>query len=137
MVYCIDNSFSASFIFPDEQDAKVVAFFRNLNPEDTLIVPHIWWYELANVLRTGVKRNRLTAAEANEALENLLVYNFTTDSARGGPYAKRVLSLALANDLSAYDAAYLELALRRGAILGTLDDGLIRAAASTGVPLAI
>jgi predicted nucleic acid-binding protein len=56
-----------------------------------------------------------------------------TDLESGGPYATTLLRLAHDYDITAYDAAYLELAIRKGAVLGTLDQGLKAAALKHGV----
>jgi predicted nucleic acid-binding protein len=61
----------------------------------------------------------------------------TTDASLGELYTKKVLELAQEYDLSAYDAAYLELAMRKRAILGTLDKNLRRASALAKIPAII
>jgi predicted nucleic acid-binding protein len=131
----MDNSFCAAHILPDEEVDYVTAFFTEYqnNGDDEIIVPHLFWYEMSNILKTSFKRKRISADDADSAFDKLNAYDFTTDSALGSDYAKTLLALAKRYDLSAYDAAYLELAIRKQAKLATLDDALKAAAEKAGV----
>jgi predicted nucleic acid-binding protein len=131
----MDNSFCTAHILPDEDVDYVTAFFAKYqnNGNDELIVPHLFWYEISNILKTSIKRKRISVEDANNAFVQLNCYNFITDSALGTDYSKNLLMLAKQYDLSAYDAAYLELAIRKQAKLATLDDALKTAAEKAGV----
>lgn len=95
-------------------------------------VPDVWHYEVANALIVGVRRERLTSAEAGLAASLLGSLGAKTHPA---PPLARLLAVGAAHGLSAYDAAYLVLATDTGSSLLTRDAGLTRAAQASGVPL--
>jgi len=133
MVYVLDASFCASLILPDERDRRVLNFFSTAGQDDTMYVPHLWWYETGNILKKALMRKRLDYIEAQELMSKLSALNVITDTESGGAYAHALLKLAHDYDLTAYDAAYLELAGRKKAVLGTLDGNLKTAADKFGV----
>lgn len=97
------------------------------------VVPVIWTLETMNVLVQAERRGRITQAAVEARLSLLEQLPITIDSQpwqRGGP---AVLGLARLHGLSAYDAAYLELAMRQGMPLATADKALIRACGAAGV----
>ena len=98
-------------------------------------VPDLWHLEVANVLLAAEKRNQTHAGESErfvDQLESLPIYvdNLTCQKA-----FNRTLSLARAYGLSSYDAAYLELAIREGSPLATLDRNLRKAATRNRIAL--
>ena len=104
-----------------------------LSARSVLWVPALWWYELANALTMAQRQRRLAAAEAIRALELYRTLPIETDGHLDADAAGRWLTLAREGGLSAYDAAYLDLAQRRGLRLATLDRKLARAARQMGV----
>lgn len=101
---------------------------------DGALVPGIWRYELTNALLANERRGRLGAKEVAETLVDLrnlriAVDNDATDEA--------VLTLARRHMLSAYDAAYLEVAKRRELPLASLDRRLRLGASAEGVALVV
>ena len=131
--WVLDSSFALAWALPDEASASANRFLRGLPREAELWVPSLWWYEIANALVTAERRGRVSEADALRILELYRGLPLETDSA-GGPEALwRFRSLAREHDLSAYDAAYLELAGRRHLTLASLDSKLRRAAARAGV----
>lgn len=130
-----DCSVSAAWCLDDETSAaadEVLALVAGAE----ILVPAIWSAEMANVFWTAERRGRIDAADADAALAALArlpirVDPATTDSAH------QLLILSRAHNLSACDAAYLELALRHGVPLATLDRQLAEAAVAAGVELAI
>ncbi|MDR0878927.1 MAG: type II toxin-antitoxin system VapC family toxin [Treponema sp.] len=135
MVYIFDASFSAALILPDEKTEELIKAGASVGEKDELFVPHLWWYEMANIFRNNILRKRYSYAEAEELLRNISLFKIITDFSSGGAYSEKLLRIAHDYSLSAYDAAYLELALRKQAILGTLDDNLQNAAEKSGVKL--
>ncbi|MDR1636553.1 MAG: type II toxin-antitoxin system VapC family toxin [Treponema sp.] len=133
MVYVIDASFFAASILPDEQKEYALQFFSSIGEDDTLYVPHLWWYELGNILKKALVRKRLEYSEALVMVSHLTTLKISTDSEYGSVYTGTLLRLARDYDLTVYDAVYLELALRMGAVLGTLDGNLKAAARKHGV----
>ena len=102
---------------------------------DASVAPAIWPLEVANGLRTAERRGRLALADLSHVRELLVslpvqVEGVPLDAALG-----EVTELARQLDLTAYDAAYLALAARRGLALATVDDRLRRACERAGVEL--
>jgi predicted nucleic acid-binding protein len=99
------------------------------------IVPAIWPLEVANTLVMGERRGRSTARQAAVFLELLRALPITIDHAGATAAWTETLDLARRFRLSAYDAAYLELAVRQDADLATRDRSLVKAATAAGVSL--
>ncbi len=98
-------------------------------------VPSLWWLEVANVLQMGVRRNRFPISERDGHLRDLAKFALRTDEGTTENAWTRTLALSDRHNLTVYDAAYLELALRRGLPLATLDRELRQAAAAENVTL--
>jgi predicted nucleic acid-binding protein len=98
------------------------------------VVPATWPLEVVNTLVMGERRQRSTEAQAATWLRYLRALPVIIDDETAAQAWGDTLTLARAHRLSAYDAAYLELALRRGLPLATLDDRLKIAADAVGVP---
>lgn len=123
---------SAAWIFEDERHAwadKVALQFDQYE----FVVPTLWFYEVGNLVRQGTRRGRLTAGEADAALDRMLRLPLMTDGVGGGEHLGEVLTLASRHDLTFYDATYLELARRHGLPLATLDRELVAAANAEGL----
>jgi predicted nucleic acid-binding protein len=130
MPFVLDNSVVCGWIFENQANAYTESVAQRLL-DDRAHVPGLWPMELANVLRTGCKRGILIAQQAQAVLENLAALPIDTDTRPAS--AATLLSLALRHDLSAYDAAYLELALRLQQPIATQDAALAEAARAAGV----
>lgn len=98
--------------------------------DDDAVVPQIWQTETRNGLLLAERRGRVTLDEMYRRLESLLDLPISTDDA---PDYRAAFQLARTHGLTMYDAMYLELALRDGASLATLDRALRRAATAEGV----
>jgi predicted nucleic acid-binding protein len=83
----------------------------------------------------GIKRKRIKHEDVTSLLELLPRSKFTTDLSTGADYSKHITELAGIYDLTSYDASYLELARRKRAIVGTLDDDLSKACVAAGLSL--
>ena len=97
--------------------------------EGGAVVPGVWWYELRNALIVNERRGRLRAEDTRATLADLDEMDIAVDARHDTP---TVLGLARRHELSVYDAAYLEVALRRGLPLASLDVRLIQAATASG-----
>ena len=99
-----------------------------------LHVPAIWPYEVSNTLLTLERRTRIDGGQGTRALEILTRLNPTVDG--DGPHVamERTRDLARKYTLTVYDAAYLELALRRRLPLASRDSALVQAAELAKVP---
>ena len=98
-----------------------------------LVVPMLWNAEIANALVQAERRGAATPARVGEALSLINALNPVVDT--HAVDVTRNLEIARAYRLNAYDALYLELALRRKAALATYDDDMITAAPSAGIRL--
>jgi predicted nucleic acid-binding protein len=130
--FVLDCSINLAWYFKDEADPYADAVAACFTAAQ-VFVPGIWLLEVANAVLMGERRKRSTEAQATKWLVYLrslpiIVEGETTARAWGD-----VLNLARAHGLSAYDAAYLELAVRRGLPLATLDNKLKAAAQAVGV----
>lgn len=99
--------------------------------DDRAWVPALWELELTNVLRTTCLRQRQTAEQAQKVLTHFAQLPIDVDRHAVAP--SELLALALRFGLSSYDAAYLELALRKQLPLATQDGDLAAAARAAGV----
>jgi predicted nucleic acid-binding protein len=132
MPFVLDNSVVSGWYLAKQATPYTDAVLDKLR-HDIAIVPPLWELELVNVGRTAVKRSTLTDDEARLAVSFVLGLPITVDRAIVPP--ERVLSLALTYDLTAYDAAYLELALRLKLPIAAKDGDLRGAAEKAGVSL--
>ncbi len=103
--------------------------------DEAAYVPAIWPLEVANGLLMGQRRGRLTAAEVGSFLEEIRPFEFIIDAPSHSSAVDVILGLARRTGLSAYDASYLELAMRLGLPLATLDQRLADTATRAGVRL--
>ena len=102
--------------------------------EDAL-APVLWLYEASAVLAREQNRGALAAPKAEQFIAELTALRISADPESAARVFTDVHRLALAFRLTSYDAAYLELALRRGLPLATLDDEIIRASRAAGVEM--
>jgi len=129
--FVVDASVSAAWFLPDEATDFTRAALR-ATATSAVWVPTLWLPEMANLLRSAQRRRRITAdkrAELAAAAAGLRLHVCRE------PVSLLTLDV-LASDhaLSAYDACYLELALRRRLPLATLDHDLLAAMQRCGVP---
>jgi len=132
--FVLDGSVTMSWYFQDEANEYADSVRDSLGPWQA-VVPTLWPLEVANTLVVGERRKRSTPAQAATWLGLLEAFPITVDNETTAQAWVETLALARARNLSAYDAAYLELAMRRGVPLATLDDKLRAAAAAVGVAL--
>ena len=122
----VDCSVSGAWVLDDERtDQSERLLGCVLSEELRLTEPELWRYEMVNLLRSAVRRNRMTQPEASRALAALSRVPVELVSA-AAPAQAGILAAALAGELSAYDAAYLALAEFRGAELVTADESILR-----------
>ena len=133
-MFVVDNSVVMAWCFEDEASTYTEGVLDQLRGTQAL-VPVIWPLEAANVLLIAERRDRLTEAQAAhfaQLLQGLPILVEEADVARTlGP----ILAVGRAHRLTAYDAAYLELAARQGLPLATQDSRLRKAAGNAGVAL--
>jgi predicted nucleic acid-binding protein len=128
----IDSSVAPTWCFEDEASQRSDALLEHVRDEGA-VVPGLWHLEVVNVLLQAEKRGRITAADIAMRLELIAELPIDTDNETAARAWREILALARAEGLTTYDAAYLELAIRRGLPLLTKDQALIAAAQRTGV----
>lgn len=130
MRFVLDNSVVVGW-FLEDQATPYADAVSVLLEQDQAVVPALWELEFANVLRTACRKQRLTADEAHQIIEQICALPILIDRETPGP--AELLALALRYNLSSYDAAYLELALRLQIPIATKDEPLQAAARAAGV----
>lgn len=130
----VDGSVAVAWCFPDEQGDYPLAVLDSLTTAGA-VVPSLWSLEVANALLMGERRKRSTPEETAKSVQFLESLPISVDDATAPRAFRQTLHLARVHNLSAYDASYLELAMRRGLALASLDAKLKSAAAVVGVPL--
>lgn len=130
----IDASLTLAWCFSDEDDAYAESVLEAL-PACRVAVPDLWPLEVANALLVGERRKRLSSAETSRVLLLLAALPILVEPGSAHAAFDHVMPLARQHGLTVYDAAYLELAMRRGLPLGSLDDQLRKAARAVGVAL--
>jgi predicted nucleic acid-binding protein len=128
--FVIDNSVVSGWLIENQSSAYTDAVAERLKT-GRAIAPPLLRLEVTNVLRTACKRQRLIAAQAHEMLAALAALPIDIDVTAPNP--AQLLDLALRHDLTAYDAMYLDLALRRALPVATRDQALADAARAAGV----
>ena len=137
MIYVFDSSFVGAQIIPDEQDSQINALYRKIKLEDEKHAPHLLWYEISNIFKNLIRRKRYTFDDVMRFYEPLNALRLMCDSETGINYSQRLLNLCNEYNISSYDAAYLELAERKKAVLCTMDADLRFAAKNHGVAVLI
>ena len=130
--FVLDCSVAATWLFDDEATPETDALLDRLKQEGAL-VPGIWHLEIGNVLVRAERRKRIAMSRVAAYLHLLKRLAIVTDTETTERALRETLNLARQGGLSTYDAAYLDLAMRRGLPLATLDRALIRAARFVGV----
>lgn len=136
MNFVLDASVTLSWAFEDERDETSLAVLEALEASEAITSP-IWPLEIANGLLTAERRDRITPADANRFTALLLELPIVVEPLDRRRPLQEVRQLARRHGLSAYDASYLEVALRHGVPLATGDGRLAAAAREVGVELGL
>lgn len=135
MSFVLDTSVTMRWFFGDGKPqelsyaGKVLDAMKDVNA----LVPVTWGLELTNVIAKAEAKGLVTEARSGAFLEMLEGVDIEVDAATFAHALSDTLQLARRYKLSAYDASYLELALRSGIPLATLDEDLQKAARKAGV----
>jgi predicted nucleic acid-binding protein len=132
MSMVLDSSITLAWAYSDETTQPVTQVFDRLSQSGAW-VPGLWRLEVANVLEMSVRRKRHDRNFRDATLADLAQLPIQVDSQTDQQAWSATLRLAERHRLTLYDAAYLELALRRNLPLATLDEDLRRAANSEKV----
>ena len=132
--FVLDNSIVMAWSFEDETDEYADAVLDRLAIARA-VVPALWPLEVANALLMRERRKRSTEAETIKWTSILKSLPIVIDGETNAHAWSDTLTLARGHNLTAYDAAYLELAIRRSLPLATIDGKLKLAAETVGVAL--
>lgn len=137
MSLVLDNSVSMRWCFADGSTSDLAYADRVLESlrDGPALVPSVWPLEVANVVLRAEARQQITPDTSAAFLAQLRSLRIEIDPGTAGHALVETLEIARRHRLSAYDSAYLELALRRQLALATLDAGLRKAARRVGVEL--
>lgn len=135
MSFVVDNSVTMRWFFGDGKPQELAYAGKVLDAMKAVSarVPVTWGLEVANVIARAEAKALVTAARSGAFLALLAGVDIAVDTATFAHALAGTLELARRYKLSAYDASYLELALRSDLPLATLDDDLRKAAKQAGV----
>ena len=136
MQFVLDCSIAISWCLVDENNDYANAILEMM-PDCEAYVPGIWSLEVANTLLVTERRNRMTQEQSQLAivlLQSLLIH---VDEATDSQALSSTFTLGRQEGLAAYDAAYLELAIRLNLPIATIDRRLAEAATRCGVGLVV
>ncbi|MDD5250758.1 MAG: type II toxin-antitoxin system VapC family toxin [Rhodocyclaceae bacterium] len=135
MNFVLDHSVAMCWLLGDGRPAGVSYALKVLEAlrKTAAVVPGLWALEAANVVAKAEAKGLVAEARTQAFVATLVRLNIVTDKATASQALSETLNLARRYKLSAYDAAYLELALREGMPLATLDVALEKAARKAGV----
>jgi predicted nucleic acid-binding protein len=129
MGFVLDASVTMAWAFDDEDHPLAALVLRRMLGEDA-VAPWIWWFEVRNALAISEKKGRGTEEKTTAVLGHLAELPVSIDVE---PDEAAIFRLTRKHGLTFYDAAYLELAQRKGIALATLDRELEAAARKESV----
>jgi predicted nucleic acid-binding protein len=133
--FALDASVVLTWCFPDENVALAQHVAGMFKRGDTAVAPSFWPHEVLNALLVGEKRKRISKALSRNFLDDLAALPIVLEQFPAGVVFDRIQYLSREHGLTAYDAAYLDLALDRSLPLATLDEDLIHACKKARAPL--
>ena len=126
--FIADSSVGVAWAVDSQASEATDTLLDEVASGTSVVVPTLWPFEVANSLLTLLRRKRILAPERERALAALVRLPLTVDDDGPRLALGRISELAAEYDLSVYDAAYLELAMRRRLPLASRDEALRRAA---------
>ena len=133
--FVLDASVVLTWCFPDENAALAQHVAGMLKQGDTAVAPSFWPHEILNALLAAEKRKRISKELVRRFLDDLATLPVVLQQFAAGVVFGRIQRLSREHGLTAYDAAYLDLALDSGLPLATLDEALARASRKARVRL--
>jgi len=133
--WVVDTSMVLAWGFPDENSPAADRFWDQVRTNVDLHVPALWWFECTNALLVARRRERIDEEQARRMSSLVAALPVTTTTAPVGDALLRLQALGLKHGVSAYDAAYLDLARTLNTGLATFDRRLAAAAADEGIPV--
>jgi predicted nucleic acid-binding protein len=133
--FVLDASIVLTWCFPDEEARKAEEISERIALGDKPAVPSFWRHEVLNALLMGEKRKRLTSELTRTFIQDLEQLPVEVDAPESATVFQLTQGLCRKHGLTAYDAAYLELAMRNRIVLATADGALERAARAEGIEI--
>jgi len=133
--FVVDASVTLAWCFEDEATVWTDGLLDRLSAGDRIAVPAHWPTEVSNGLLMAFRRQRIPPNRPEMFWDELAALPIAVEPALSPSQAKAALDLCRQYGLTVYDAAYLELAGRKGLPLATLDSALMSAAQPAGVSL--
>ncbi len=130
--FVLDASVTAAWCFADEASEHSAALLASMGRR-TAVVPGLWHFETASLLLRAERRGRISQPVCAAFVETLTRLPIETDTESENQAHGPILILARSHGLTPYDAAYLDVAIRRSLPLATRDQDLIKAARQCGV----
>ena len=133
--FVLDASVVLTWCFPDENATMAQHVAGLFKQGDTAVAPSFWPHEVLNALLVAEKRKRISKELVRSFLDDLATLPIVLEQFPAGIVFGRLQRLSREHGLTAYDAAYLDLALDNGLPLATLDEDLARACQKARVRL--
>ena len=133
--FILDASVVLTWCFPDENSQFARKIALRFEQGDSAIAPSFWPHEVLNALLVGEKRKRISSELVRTFLSDLATVPVALVHFPAEAVFDRVNSISRDHGLTAYDAAYLDLARTHGVPLATLDEDLVHACRKAGVEL--
>ncbi|MEI6730806.1 MAG: type II toxin-antitoxin system VapC family toxin [Pseudomonadota bacterium] len=133
--FVLDNSVAMRWCFDEIQNDYAEAVLTLMSNNGKAIVPVLWRYEITSVLSKAQRIGSISEDKANGFLDDINTFLITLDYEGIERIMTDVRIIAVTYGLTGYDAAYLELAIRKNLPIATLDDELRKAAQKAGVEL--
>jgi predicted nucleic acid-binding protein len=132
--FVIDNSVVMTWCFKDETSRYADAILDRFEIS-TVFVPSIWPLEFCNVLLAAERKKRIGQADSTRFIALIAELPIIVEQEPPERMIKEIFAIAREHKLSSYDASYLDLAMRNGLPIATLDKNLITAAKRSKVPI--
>lgn len=132
--FVLDCSVTMAWCFEDESAPGAEKALDALGSGEA-VVPSLWPLEVANALLAAERRKQLTEAQSRRFIEMVRELPIVVDEGGAQRGMNEILALARERGLSAYDAAYLEVAMREGLPIATLDRELAKTAKRSGIAI--
>jgi predicted nucleic acid-binding protein len=135
--FVLDNSVAMRWLLASNKasDQRYAELVLKSLVDAEVLVPNLWHLEVANVLLSATNRKEIEVSEVERFTAQLENLPITVDTLTANQVFGHTISLARAYRLSSYDAAYLELALREGLPLASLDKDLLKAARRSDIEI--
>ena len=136
MTFIVDCSIVMAWLMDDEKTEATDALLLSMGEGTRAAVPPLFFYEISNALvMTCFKGKRISQADLLIKLQQVERLPIDRDGESDHQATSATAALAGAHGLTAYDAAYLELAKRKSFPLATLDKELRRAAKAENIKI--